>query len=41
MYKIYDEGNRYAIYRISYYGMTRVKEFKTLKGAENWVKKNS
>lgn len=40
-YEIYDEGDRWAIWKWTNYGQhgERFKTFKTRKGAENWAKK--
>lgn len=40
-YEITNNNGVYYIYRITDYSYSCVKSFKTLKGAENWVKKHS
>ncbi len=41
MFKIYKEATCYAIYYMTDLQFTRMKEFKSLKAAENWIRKNS
>ena len=41
-YKIYDYGTKFVVWATAPNGNGRaVKTFKTRKGAENWIKKNS
>lgn len=40
-YDIYTHRTDYVVYLWDDYGVHAVKSFKTLKGAENWVKKHS
>lgn len=41
-YKIFEfSATEFMVYHVTAYGETLVKTFKTRKGAENWVKKNS
>ena len=40
-YEIYEQGGKFMVYAINPYGdMTKVKTFKTRKGAENWIAKH-
>ena len=34
-------GGKFGVYEVGAWGEALVKTFKTRKGAENWVKKNS
>ena len=41
-YKIFEfSATEFMVYRVTTYGETLVKVFKTRKSAENWVKKHS